>query len=322
MKKLTTVFLIIVLVLLVGNIQTFATGVTAELVGNSKLESTESQVVEIKISDSSDEVGSIGGTISTTNIIVEKVEGINGFQWTDYNPSNGKFTSVKPDGDVKGTSVIRITYKLNDGKTSGTIQVSNIKAANSVDYMEVDVAGVSKSVELDSQPDPEDPENPDPENPDPENPDPQNKKIVNITTESGKNTITPGQKTKIIVKTSTGETVNNEDLIFTSSDVTIATVDKNGNVTGLKEGSVKITVSTKDGTETNTYTLNVSASNPSGGNNSSGEEGGKSTGGDSTTAKGKMPQTGEKSIIGISIIAVIGLVAFLAKKNKDLKDIK
>ena len=39
-----------------------------------------------------------------------------------------------------------------------------------------------------------------------------------------------------------------KDVVWSTSDTTIATVDQNGNVTGLKKGVALITATTKDGT--------------------------------------------------------------------------
>ena len=42
--------------------------------------------------------------------------------------------------------------------------------------------------------------------------------------------------------------VTMKDVVWSTSDATIATVDQNGNVTGLKKGVALITATTKDGT--------------------------------------------------------------------------
>lgn len=57
----------------------------------------------------------------------------------------------------------------------------------------------------------------------------------------------------------TPEDTTVKTVTFTSSDETVATVDENGMVTGLKEGSAVITVTTKDGGFTATTTVTVKA---------------------------------------------------------------
>ena len=53
------------------------------------------------------------------------------------------------------------------------------------------------------------------------------------------------------------DNATNQELIWTSSDPTIATVDSNGKVTGVKEGTVTITAKTPDGGVKATCTVTV-----------------------------------------------------------------
>ena len=53
------------------------------------------------------------------------------------------------------------------------------------------------------------------------------------------------------------DNATNKELIWTSSDPTIATVDNNGKVTGVKEGTVIITAKTPDGKVKSTCVVNV-----------------------------------------------------------------
>ena len=61
-----------------------------------------------------------------------------------------------------------------------------------------------------------------------------------------KNTITVGSVTQVKAKVEPSNATNRE-LIWTSSDKSIATVDSNGIVKGIKSGTVTITAKTKDG---------------------------------------------------------------------------
>ena len=61
----------------------------------------------------------------------------------------------------------------------------------------------------------------------------------------------------VIETTSLPEGVTEEDLIWSSSDESIVTVDENGNIKGLKEGKATITVTTKDGKYTATCEVTV-----------------------------------------------------------------
>ena len=55
------------------------------------------------------------------------------------------------------------------------------------------------------------------------------------------------------------EGVTEEDLVWTSSDESILTVDEKGNIVALKEGTVTVTVKTKDGKYTTTCEVTVTA---------------------------------------------------------------
>ena len=63
--------------------------------------------------------------------------------------------------------------------------------------------------------------------------------------------------TSTLVATILPENANNVKLIWTSSDEGIATVDENGNIKALKEGTITITVSTEDGKYSASCTVTV-----------------------------------------------------------------
>ncbi len=83
---------------------------------------------------------------------------------------------------------------------------------------------------------------------------------------TGSSTITVGSSIKLEV-TLNPSNATNDKLTWTSSDPSIATVDENGRVKGIKEGTVTITVKTENGkTATKTITIK-NAQKPNGGNN-------------------------------------------------------
>ncbi|MBP5204158.1 Ig domain-containing protein [bacterium] len=69
-------------------------------------------------------------------------------------------------------------------------------------------------------------------------------------------TIYVGSSTQIIAKISP-ENSTNHDLVWSSSDTSIATVDDKGIVTGVKQGTVTITAKTSDGKVVATITITV-----------------------------------------------------------------
>ena len=140
---------------------------------------------------------------------------------------------------------------------------------------------------------------------------------------------------------------SNREVTWESEDKSIATVDSEGRVKGIKAGSTKITAISKDGNKRATTVVNVTekdniyagssengkAVNDSVNNkqnvNNTNQRGANNketiisaNDKDNTTAKGRLPQTGE-SLIALSAILIIGLVMVVGIKiyNKKFKGI-
>ena len=140
---------------------------------------------------------------------------------------------------------------------------------------------------------------------------------------------------------------SNREVTWESEDKSIATVDSEGRVKGIKAGSTKITAISKDGNKRATTVVNViekgnvyagssengkvvndsvnnkqnvNDTNQKGANNK--ETIISANDKDSTTAKGRLPQTGESLII-ISSLLVIGLATIFGIRiyNKNFKGI-
>ena len=140
---------------------------------------------------------------------------------------------------------------------------------------------------------------------------------------------------------------SNREVTWESEDKSIATVDSEGRVKGIKAGSTKIIVISKDGNKRATTVVNViekgnvyagssengkvvndSVNNKQNVNNTN-QKGANNketiisaNDKDSTTAKGRLPQTGESLII-ISSLLVIGLATIFGIRiyNKNFKGI-
>lgn len=130
---------------------------------------------------------------------------------------------------------------------------------------------------------------------------------------------------------------SNREVTWKSEDESIATVDKEGRVKGIKTGSVKIVAISKEGNKTATTIVNVidkdnvyvQNENKNNANTNTNANINKDTDKkindvkkDNTTAKGRLPQTGE-SLIAVSAIFIIGLVMVVGIKiyNKNFKGI-
>ncbi len=86
-----------------------------------------------------------------------------------------------------------------------------------------------------------------------------NVKKINLTVP--KNTITVGSVTQVKAKVEPSNATNRE-LVWTSSDPSVATVDSNGIVKGIKNGVVTITAKTKDGKVVASIKLTVKVPEP------------------------------------------------------------
>ena len=140
---------------------------------------------------------------------------------------------------------------------------------------------------------------------------------------------------------------SNREVTWESEDKSIATVDSEGRVKGIKAGSTKITAISKDGNKSATTVVNVtekgniyagssengkvvndSVNNKQNVNNTN-QRGANNketiisaNDKDNTTAKGRLPQTGE-SLIVISSLLVIGLATIFGIRiyNKNFRGI-
>lgn len=128
---------------------------------------------------------------------------------------------------------------------------------------------------------------------------------------------------------------SNREVTWKSEDESIATVDKEGRVKGIKTGSVKIVATSQEGNKTATTIINVTdknnvyVQNENKNNENINIKTNKDTDKnindvkkDNTTAKGRLPQTGESLII-ISSLIVIGLATTFGIRiyNKNFKGI-
>lgn len=126
---------------------------------------------------------------------------------------------------------------------------------------------------------------------------------------------------------------SNREVTWKSEDESIATVDKEGRVKGIKTGSVKIVATSKEGNKKattvvnvidkdNVYVQNENKNNANANINKDTDKKINDVKKDSTTAKGRLPQTGESLII-ISSLLVIGLATIFGIRiyNKNFRGI-
>ena len=91
-----------------------------------------------------------------------------------------------------------------------------------------------------------------------EEPDPDPIPVDDVTLNVDSMELEEGETGQLIA-TVTPDDADNKNVIWSSSDESIATVDQNGKVTAIKEGTAIITVTTEDGGKTDTCTVTVTA---------------------------------------------------------------
>ena len=154
-------------------------------------------------------------------------------------------------------------------------------------------------------------------------------KVTGVALDKTTGTVKVGGKLQLTA-TVAPSNATNKNVTWSSSDTSIATVNTSGLVTGVKTGTAQITVKTVDGSKTAAATIvvtnediviDIEDNKQSSGGSTSGGSSSKS-GTDSTTAKGKIPQTGETFIVAAGIIALSSVAIVSYKKMKANKDIK
>lgn len=146
-------------------------------------------------------------------------------------------------------------------------------------------------------------------------------KVTSVSIDQEKVSINKGEEIKLNA-TINPSNATDKILTWTSSDEEIAKVE-DGKVTGISEGKVTITVTTKDGNYTDTCEVTVTSKIVEEDKEQDKEENKEDTNTqvkDPTIAGGKIPQTGVFSyitVIAIVLISAIGIVTYI--RNKDLK---
>ena len=130
-------------------------------------------------------------------------------------------------------------------------------------------------------------------------------------------------ETLTLIPTFSPSNATNKIVTWTSSDETIATVDKNGKVTPIKVGSTIITATSQDGSKKASCTVTVVGNSDNNDNTDDNKNTNTATkDNDKTTAPGIIPQTGVNMTIIFSIVAIFIVSVIIYKKYNDLRDVK
>ena len=139
---------------------------------------------------------------------------------------------------------------------------------------------------------------------------------ITLTPDSAK--LTNKGETVQLTATVTPENAADKSVTWASSNTNVATVDANGKVTAVANGTCTITVTTTDGEKTATSTITVTIPSDDTGNN--GDDGNTN---DKKNNKPEAPETGDDNNLALwfslLFMSLAGLAVFFARKKKDCK---
>ena len=117
-------------------------------------------------------------------------------------------------------------------------------------------------------------------------------------------TITTAAGTVQLIATVAPTNASNQNVTWSTSDASVATVDATGKVTAVGNGTAIITVTTVDGGKTATATITVNIS--SGGNNGENNDNSNNNDSDNNQAEYTSPNTGDENNLLLWLFLLIG----------------
>ena len=349
MKKILVSFLTILLisVVMMGTVYAAQLETTIDITANvSEVSEGDKVVFTFALKNvanaKDDSIGAIEGTVTYDTNFFELVKGATNTSFTAGGESGEKF-NVLCGGAKDGETVAILTLKVKDNPTgSGIVKFTDLAASDGdVERGDEAIAKTpDKSIEIKLRStEPTDPENPQTDN--------TNVAVKGVTVEPVSQKLKVGKSTTFIATVSP-ENATNKKVKWSSSDESIATINEDGVVTGVKEGEATITATTLDGSKTGTATIIVEkeeeqkpteTEKPDNSNNSNNtttpgttDSDNKTTDGMTVTVGGKnndptiattvIPKAGISIILLMAVVAASGVAVFMYKKNQKFRDIK
>lgn len=219
--------------------------------------STEVVAVEGVSISGGDEV-SVGSSIKLTATVTPENATNKNVTWSS---SNTRIAKVDQNGNVTGVKAGKVTITVTtvEGGHKATHSVT-VKASGNGGGNTTSTPSSSGSQQPQQNPSNPGSSNPEPSNPGPSNPQPQQPTTVGVTgvSISGPSQVKVGNRITLSAKVEPSNATN-KSVRWSSSNDSVATVDQSGNVTGVNDGTVQITVTTADGSKTDTITITVSS---------------------------------------------------------------
>lgn len=348
MKKFLVSFLTILLisVVMMGTVYAAQLETTIDITANvSEVSAGDKVVFTFALKNvtnaKDDSIGAIEGTVTYDTNFFELVKGATNTSFSAGGESGEKF-NVLCGGAKDGETVAIFTLKVKDNPTgSGIVKFTDLAASDGdVERGDEAIAKTpDKSIEIKlKSTEPTEPEKPQPDN--------TNVAVTGVTVAPVSQKVKVGKSTTFIATVSP-ENATNKKVKWSSSDESIATVDEDGVVTGVKEGEATITATTLDGNKTGNATIIVEkeeqkpteTEKPDNSNNSNNTTTPGTTNSDNKTADGMtvtvggknndptiattvIPKAGLSVMLLIAVITASGVAVFMYKKNQKYRDIK
>lgn len=268
-----------------------------------------------------DSIGAIAGKVTYDTNFFELVKGATNTTFTEGGESGEAFNVLATAKE--GETIAILTLKVKDNPTgSGIVRFTELEASDG-DMDKVGDEGIAKTadkqieIKLKSTT--------------PTDPDDENVAVTGVTVTPASQEVQVGKSTTFIA-TVTPDNATNKKVTWTSSDESVATVNEDGVVTGVKVGTATITATTVDGGITGTATIEVKEDDViptpvKPGNTEQPTIDGTTVtvngeNNDPTIATTEIPKAGISAILLMIIIGISALAVVIYKKNQDFKDIK
>ncbi len=268
-----------------------------------------------------DSIGAIAGKVTYDTNFFELVKGATNTTFTEGGESGEAFNVLATAKE--GETIAILTLKVKDNPTgSGIVRFTELEASDG-DMGKVGDEGIAKTADKQieiklkstTQTDPDD----------------ENVAVTGVTVTPASQEVQVGKSTTFIA-TVTPDNATNKKVTWTSSDESVATVNEDGVVTGVKAGTATITATTVDGGITGTATIEVKEDDViptpvEPGNTEQPTIDGTTVtvngeNNDPTIAMTEIPKAGISAILLMIIIGISALAVVIYKKNQDFKDIK
>lgn len=268
-----------------------------------------------------DSIGAIAGKVTYDTNFFELVKGATNTTFTEGGESGEAFNVLATAKE--GETIAILTLKVKDNPTgSGIVRFTELEASDG-DMGKVGDEGIAKTADKQieiklkstTQTDPDD----------------ENVAVTGVTVTPASQEVQVGKSTTFIA-TVIPDNATNKKVTWTSSDESVATVNEDGVVTGVKAGTATITATTVDGGITGTATIEVKEDDViptpvEPGNTEQPTIDGTTVtvngeNNDPTIATTEIPKAGISAILLMIIIGISALAVVIYKKNQDFKDIK